>query len=301
MRDACQSISAAKKKFKTTGQFQEVSFRSKRSPNQVAFIPKTGVSEKGAFWTRLGKLLSSEKIPKAGHDCRLVLQSGRYYLIVPRKVETASGENQAGVVALDPGLRTFISAYSERGVEKFGQAAFSRIVRLCYALDDLTGRREKASGSRKCRMKKAQQRLRNRVHDSVSELHHKVAVYLTQTFKVVVIPEFNFHPMAGKLFRKTVRGLATLAHGKFRQVLESHAEKRGCRIHYQNEAYTSKTCSSCGWIQEIGAASKWNCKGCGHAHERDDNGARGIFLRALRDNSWIRELVFGSCISGASC
>ncbi len=301
MRDACQAVGAAKRKFKTTGQFNEVRFRSLKSPNQVLFVPKTAVTDKGVYWTTLGKLLLSEQVRKSDieSDCRLVLQSGRYYLIVPRKIEVTSGENQSGAVAVDPGLRTFVTTFSDRKVDKIGEAAFSRIVRVCHGLDDLTGRREKASGARKRRMKKALARLRNRVHDLVSELHHKVAGYLTTNYKIVIIPKFDFHPMSGNLFRKTVRGLATLAHGKFRQILASHAEKRNCKIVYQNEAYTSKTCSSCGAIKQIGSASVWKCLSCGVKHERDINGARGIFLRALRDTSWLQELVFGACISGA--
>jgi putative transposase len=297
INDACKAVKAAKKKFKLTGQFQEVRFRSKKNPNQNAFIPKTAVTEKGIYHTMFGKLLVSEKIPKAEHDCRLVLQNDRYFLIIPQDVDAEACENQAGFVALDPGLRTFLVAYSERGVEEYGAAAYSRISRLCHALDELIGRTVKASGASKRRMKKAQMRLRNRIRDSVAELHHKVACFLTRTYKVIAIPEFNFHPMSGKLFRKTVRGLATLAHGKFRQILASHAEKRSCKIVSQNEAYTSKTCSSCGHIQEIGSASRWKCHDCGIRHNRDINGARGIFLRALRDNSWIREHV--SCISEA--
>jgi len=299
INDACKAVKAAKKKFKLTGEFQEVRFRSKKSPNQNAYIPKTAVTDKGIYYTIFGKLLASEKIPKADHDCRLVLQNDRYYLIVPQDVDAETCENQAGFVSLDPGLRTFLVAYSECGVEEYGAASYSRIARLCYALDELIGRTVKASGASKRRMKKAQLRLRNRIQDLIAELHHKVACFLTRTYKVIAIPEFNFHPMSGKLLRKTVRGLATLAHGRFRQVLASHAEKRSCKIVFQNEAYTSKTCSSCGHLQEIGSASRWQCQGCGIRHNRDINGARGIHLRALRDNSWIREHV--SCISGASC
>ncbi len=295
MRDCCQAISVAKNKYKATGQFQQVNFRSRKNPNQNIFIPKTSVSSKGAYPNKLGKLLTSEKIPEQGKcDSRLVLQSGRYYLDVSRKVEVTSGENQAGVVSLDPGLRTFLTAYSDRAAEKIGQAAFSRIIRLCHALDDLTSRREKASGARKRRMKKAQQRLRNRVHDLVNELHHKVAAYLTMNYETIVIPEFNFHPLAKKLRNKTVRGLATLAHGKFRQTLASHAAKRSCKVVNQNEAYTSKTCSCCGHIQQIGSSKEWKCRQCSTIWDRDIGGARGIFLRALVDTPWLRDSV--ACI-----
>lgn len=294
IRDACVSIRNAKVKATEAGKWQEVRHRSRKSSSQVLFIPKTAVTSKGVFHTKLGKLFASEKIPKAEHDCRLVLQRDRYFLIVPINVKKQVSKNQAGVIALDPGLRTFLTSYDGNRVEKIGTAAFSRIVRLCHALDVLTRDREAATGTRKRRMKKAQNRLRNRIADSISELHHKVAATLTSEYKVVIIPEFNFHLMAQSLFRKTVRGLATLAHGRFRQILATHAEKRGCKIVFQNEAYTSKTCSSCGQIQKIGAKLIWKCTNCQHCHDRDANGARGIFLRALVDTPWTQKYV--SCI-----
>jgi len=48
-----------------------------------------------------------------------------------------------------------------------------------------------------------------------------------------------------------------------------------------NEAYTSKTCSYCGNIQNIGSKKVMKCLSCGATVDRDLNGARGIYLRAL--------------------
>lgn len=47
IRDCCQAVSSAKKKFKQTGKFQEVKFRSKKRGDNNLFIPQTAVSEKG--------------------------------------------------------------------------------------------------------------------------------------------------------------------------------------------------------------------------------------------------------------
>ena len=140
-------------------------------------------------------------------------------------------------------------------------------------------------------MRKAEQRLRWRIRDSIAELHHQVAAWLTSTYRVIVVPPFNVHSVAKHLFRKCVRGLVTLAHGRFREILKHHAEKRGVQVLEQNEAYTSKTCSVCGYVQEIGRAKAWRCQACGHHHDRDLNGARGILLRALGDQPWLRDYV----------
>lgn len=50
-----------------------------------------------------------------------------------------------------------------------------------------------------------------------------------------------------------------------------------------SEAYTSKTCSYCGRIQNIGSKHRLICK-CGVNVDRDFNGARGIFLKTFSEN-----------------
>jgi len=75
-----------------------------------------------------------------------------------------------------------------------------------------------------------------------------------------------------------------LAHYKFKVRLKALAQKYGSQVFDTNEAYTSKTCSACGKIHNIGSNKIMSCS-CGNIMDRDINGARGIFLRALRDNS----------------
>ncbi len=84
---------------------------------------------------------------------------------------------------------------------------------------------------------------------------------------------------------KSVRQMATWAHYRFRQRLLFKAHQLGrCSIALVDEAYTSKTCSSCGLLnRDLGAAK--TCMyhrsrgGCGAEMDRDVNGAKNVFLK----------------------
>jgi putative transposase len=75
-------------------------------------------------------------------------------LSVPQKVETRQCTlNQGRVVALDPGVRTFQTFYSEFAAGQIGYDDFGRIQRLCFYLDDLISRTSKVKSKAKRRLR----------------------------------------------------------------------------------------------------------------------------------------------------
>lgn len=80
---------------------------------------------------------------------------------------------------------------------------------------------------------------------------------------------------------KTARQMLTLSHFKFKQRLKSSATSLGKTVLDVCEAYTSKTASWTGEMRQIGSAKY--IKSSGVTLDRDVNGARGIYLRALVD------------------
>ena len=55
----------------------------------------------------------AEQLPDGHQDCRLTLHNGQYHLAVTFNAERRKSETQARVVALDPGIRTFLTWFSE--------------------------------------------------------------------------------------------------------------------------------------------------------------------------------------------
>lgn len=120
----------------------------------------------------------AETWPGEPKDSRLLLDKGRWLCLVPVRVAITRSENQARVVAIDPGVRAFATIYSEEGVAKIGEGDYFAILRRCYALDDLISRMSKVKAKKWRRLKKAVDALRTRIQNLVIELHFKLACML---------------------------------------------------------------------------------------------------------------------------
>lgn len=276
IRDACLAVTAAKKKYKTTGQINKVSFRSRKRGNFNLFIPKSALRENGFYHTLVGTINLRESVGNPDYDCRVILENDRYFLIKPENKAVKKPDNQRySVVALDPGVRTFQTIYSDNFAVKVAQNDFSRIYRLCYLLDKMySNRKKQITNKYNVKLKK----IRWKIKDLISELHHKLALFLVKTFDNILIPSFETSNMVTKLHSKVARAMLGWSHYKFKQFLKYKAEEYSCNVIEVNESYTSKTCGNCGKQQNIGSKEVFKCS-CGLVIDRDLNGARNILLK----------------------
>jgi len=296
IRDACISVREAKKKCLTNGIFNEVKFKSRKNPKQSFYVPKSAVTGNGFYKTIFGEMLYKEQLPENIKDCRLSFYLDKWYLCVPFESKLNITESQGRLVSLDPGVRTFQTFFSQDSCGKLGTGDFSRIQRLCCYLDKLISKRELARAKRKNSIKKAINRLRFKIRNLVDELHHKIANFLVTNFDVILLPTFESKDMSMKATRKirkkSVRSLLTWSHYRFKQFLKSKAYEYGKVVLDVNEAYTSKTVSWTGEIIENLGGRKWiKSPLTGKVMDRDYNGARGIFLRALVDSPTLRSAI----------
>lgn len=296
VKDACKAVSNAKKKFKEGGGISKMRFKSRKNPIQSCYIPLSAVTDKGIYHTILGEASFKEPLPQSFGDCRLVFAYGDYYLAIPTLEPRTITENQGRVVALDPGIRTFMTFFSEETFGELGRAANLRVQRLCFRLDKLISKISKAKCLQKRRMRLAANRIRGRIKNLIDELHKKTARFLVDNFDIILLPTFEMSQMSLKAKRriraKSVRQMLTLSHYKFKQFLKHKAFETGKVVMDVNEAYTSKTVSWTGEIvSQLGGAKIIKSKLTGLQMPRDWNGARGIFLRALVDTPSLRECI----------
>ncbi|MGH8003009.1 MAG: RNA-guided endonuclease InsQ/TnpB family protein [Brasilonema sp.] len=294
IKDACSAIKNAKKKYVNGGGISRCRFRSRKDPIQSCYIPKSAVKKAGIYYTILGKVVYKEALPTSFGDCRLIFAYGDYYLSVPVESPQHRTENQGRVVALDPGIRTFLTFFSEDSFGWLGNAANIRIQKLCFKLDRLIGRISKAKCCQKRRLKIAATRLRGKIKSLVDELHKKVARFLVDNFDLILLPTFETSSMSRKAKRriksKSVRQMLTLSHYRFKLFIKHKAFENNKIVVDVNEAYTSKTVSWTGEIiKNLSGSKTIKSPSTQTVMDRDLNGARGIFLRALVDTPWLRE------------
>ena len=316
--DACRAVSAVKKfnaqlaKDKSSGtrqdeSFARVRFRSRKNPRQTFTVQANCVSDAGIYRTKLGDMLMAERLPVAVNRniCRLTFRYGQYHLAVPYDEERPpERENQARVVALDPGVRSFLTWYCTDSVGKIGEGAFFRIQRLCERLDELLSRAAKSPSRKRRNMRRATGRMRVRIESLIQELHRKTARFLVDRFDVILLPTFETSEMVERGRRrirsKTVRNMLGLAHYRFGMFLRNMAAEYGVVVLSVNEAYTTKTVSWTGEVlADVGGAAVVVGRD-GERMDRDHNGARGIYLRALGDTPVLRESLSGCAASVAS-
>ena len=87
------------------------------------------------------------------------------------------------------------------------------------------------------------------------------------------------------------RSLLSLRHYEFRQRLIHKIRETKSRLIICHEPYTSKTCTKCGIINNIGSSKHYKCKECKLEIDRDVNGARNIFLRVIMGGPWSYKII----------
>jgi putative transposase len=241
-------------------------------------------------WTRTRKKRTPP--PEIKHSVKITVDRlSRWYICIPIPVTTV-GENQAhegkSVAAIDPGVRTFATVYgTDNQLTEWGGKAMGRLVALQHTAERLTARAfaPDTRARKRYRLRRAALRANERVRNLVTDLHRRLAKHLCETYAVVLLPTFRVSKMVRRkkrrISRATAKAMLTWRHGAFREMLHAKArEYPGCTIVMCNEAYTSKTCTRCGYIDyDLEGEKEYRCRDCHLVIDRDANGARNILLR----------------------
>ena len=296
--EACQAVSNAKVKCKQTGKFQHVKFRSRKNPRQTLYLRADSLKKNGFYVRFLGEMKMSEPLPAKPQgtgkkserdtdaevkDSQLIMENGRYFLCVSYVEKKKTRDPSGRIVALDPGVRDFMTFFSQDRFGWLGQQCINRIQRLCQHCDNLYSGATREKRPLRRTLRKAANRIKVKIRNLIDELHKKVAHFLVSNFDIILLPTFETKQMtkrgARKLRKKSVRQMLTLSHYRFKVFLKQKAKEYSVQVIDVCEAYTSKTVSWTGEIITNLGGSKVIKSSDGHRMDRDLNGARGIFIK----------------------
>lgn len=291
------------KKGQKTG-FSSLKFKSKKGVKhtfKIDRLPKSGKPCKSV----LGDIEITEAIPSEayGKTALITCDKGRWFINVQQHISINS-EIQGGVkcVSIDPGVRTFATTFAEKEALVVGNDFVKeKLFPLMKKVDDLISQKQKIKNKflkikwsdlpQWCRDRityfdKEINRLKCKKEDLVNDLHHRFAYYLISNYDCIFLPKFETKQMVKRkgnvrtIRRNTARQMLDLGHCRFKMLLKWYAKKYGKKVIDCNEAYTSKTYSWNGFINEK-LSGKKIIKDEGMIVDRDINGARNIFIKCL--------------------
>jgi transposase len=309
-RKACDTRTAVIKKSRSIlGEKAEMSFMSRNAPRQYFVVPKLS-PKKQIFPRILGGCTWTEDAPNEAIGkteispyVETTYTNGQWFASVRLEQPIEPAKTQAlSIVALDPGVRTFQTAFSEIDAVSYGDGFVNaRLVPLMSELGRLLSARDKLHCEDKSKqwVKDRLKNLNRRIHkvrarqqNLVADLHQRVAYDLVSNHDVILLPTFETQQMVKKsdetrkrfLRRKVptiggIRGMLGLAHYRFKQTLKWMAKKYGKTVIDANESYTSKTLWNGSILKNLSTQATILFQG--KRVNRDIHGARNILIRFL--------------------
>jgi putative transposase len=241
------------------------------------------------FWGKNKPLLfryNHREVSLLQGTCLLIyLKHGRLYCSQPNLVEYKVSNKKDKVIALDPGIRNFITGFDGHyGYQFTNSKDLEKIAKIQAYRAKLHKNLRGKSLRHKQKIKSKMARLNKKIFNLTKDLHRKVASWMSKNYRIVFVPSYRVKKIYSKnKSNKTNRkNQLNWAWFRFRQTLEYHCAKNGSVVVEVSEAYTSKTCSKCGHVhQKLGSNKVFKCPHCNHLLDRDLNGAINIFLNSL--------------------
>ncbi len=248
------------------------------------------------LWLRLGTLERGRRVEiplqphpyferREGRRCQTVQvnedRDGRITVGVVTDVSAPFAERRAAYaplrddLAIDFGLSTLIA--TDAG-DRMGRGALEHLERLDRRITRIARHRQKAGLKvRSRRYDQAVRQLRGWLRTEINRILNRL-VHLHRPAHLTV-ERLDFR-MPG-LSRRMNRLLTNCGRAAFRAKLRDLAERYGVTHTEVNAAYSSQTCSHCGWVERANrrSQSEFRCRCCGRRMHADVNAARNLGAR----------------------
>ncbi|NEP87830.1 MAG: transposase [Okeania sp. SIO2C2] len=138
-------------------------------------------------------------------ETQLVYEKKRWFAVFPIEFKPENSQSQS-IIALDPGVRSFLTGFDGEKFIDIGNRDITRIFRLGQHIDKLISTKTALKGRqnkyKRQGLNKKINRLFIRIKNLIDEVHKKVAKWLTTEYRVIFLPTFESSQMVAKSGKK---------------------------------------------------------------------------------------------------
>lgn len=201
------------------------------------------------------------------------------------------------IVSIDPGLKTYITYYSEGyGKGYIGTNMQHTMILKLEKIDKVHTSLKKCINDKiKYKIIKAKN---NKIKKKtvkfkriMDEIQYRSAVFLAETFKIILLPKFRFE-LLHEFVNDEIKELVVQSYDKLYKDILSKCKENGSYVIMVDEKGTTKKCSKCG-INNYPQGRKYNCAKCGLNENRDMNACINIhndnlhLCKNINTDNWI--------------
>ncbi|KAL3673603.1 hypothetical protein V7S43_001304 [Phytophthora oleae] len=225
------------------------------------------------------------------NEIQITNNNGFWYVVISRFVRPSDNVNLGRTVALDPGLKAFMTGADLCGnAVRIGRGNRDHLENLrnraadaqrrMSEIKNICGHRTGKQWKTFARAKRAFDCATAKMKNCVKELHYQTCAYLTKHYNTIVLPIFSSMQMVKKSIARNHtynKMLLGLKHFQFRELLRAKCELMGKSLVVCSEMYTSQTCGHCSRLHlKLGNKDVFECPHCNHVAGRDVNAAFNI-------------------------
>ena len=292
--DACKAMKTGFSNLKSGRiKYFRLHYRKRTEPNKCVSVAKNFVKiiegnvqlapqffKENSIFKVGTKTKKKHKNIEINNDTRIVCQKNVYWILIPKKMEIQPKREPVNYCGIDPGVRTFMTAFGNNGLTEYNYRE-KTLKQLDSQIKNLKSNRLKKQRVRK----KIINKLETRKSNLVDELHWKTINHITKNNDFIFYGNIKSHNIVKKGKNRTLnRDMNNVKFYKFKERLLFKALEHGCKVHLVNEAYTTKTCSFCGCINDVGASKIFKCKRCKCTVGRDVNAGKNILMKGIITN-----------------
>ena len=268
-------------------------FKSKRSRNSFTVPQFVKVKNGKLFIPKFKgiKMIMERKIEgKIGKATISKTPSGKYFvsILVEKEYNPVNKTNKS--VGIDLGLKDFLVLSTG---SKIKNGRFLKHYEHQLKLNQKSLSRKTKGSNRYENQRLKVARIHEKISNSRMDLIHKVSLNLVRNYDQIFLEDLNVKGMVKN--HKLSKSISDVSWSKFVEVLTYKSNWNDKEVIKVGRFFpSSKTCNSCGWINNSLTLNErtWTCK-CGLEVDRDLNAAKNILNEGLRKNISVGTTDYG--------